>query len=329
MNKIAWVFRSKERNEFSIETLFACLKKYIGNSEVQEYYLPHGRYNRVKFFRDDCEFAKKIKADIYHITGEVYFVTPFFPKNKVILTVHDCIDLETMRGLKKAVRWLFWYYIPFRHCKYIACISHKVCQEIEQRFPFTKGKVVYAPNPIDDSYTRVEKFFPDEPRILIVGTRTNKNVERIIESVKGINCSLFIIGVLEEQQKMLLAQYHIKYQNVYHISNEQVRQAYCDCDLLCFPSTYEGFGRPIIEANAIGRPVITSNLQPMVEVGSDAALYVNPYDVEDIRNGILKLIYDKELRNKLVENGYKNAEKYSAKHIADIYMELYYSGERK
>lgn len=327
MKTIAWVFRSKERNEFSIETLFACFKKYIINAEIQEYYLPHGRYNNIKFLSNDCNYAKKIKADIYHITGEVYFITPFFPKEKVILTVHDCVDLESMKGIKKLIRWLFWYYIPFHHCKYIACISHKVCGEIEYRFPFTKNKIIYAPNPIDDSYTMVQKNFSDTPKILIVGTRVNKNVERIIQAVEGIKCSLYIIGVLEEKQQKMLKHYKVQYENVYRITDEEMREAYCKCDMLCFPSTYEGFGRPIIEANAIGRPVVTSALEPMLEVGADAAVFVNPYSVEDIREGILKIINDKKLRERIVENGYKNAKKYLAQNIAGIYMKIYNDGK--
>lgn len=323
MKKIAWIFRSKERNEFSIEALFGCLRKYITDSEIQDYYLPHGRYNQIKLLKDDCKYARKIRADIYHITGEVYFVTPFLKNKKVILTVHDCVDLEAMKGLKKVIRWLFWYYIPFHHCEYIACISHKVCKEIEQRFPFTKNKIVYAPNPIDDSYVSVKKQFSNSPQILIVGTRTNKNVERIIEAIKGINCSLYIVGILDEEQKKLLEQYRINYQNVYQITDEEMKNAYCNCDLLCFPSTYEGFGRPIIEANAIGRPVITSSLEPMLEVGADAALFVNPYSVQEIRDGILKIINNKDLRETLIENGYRNAKKYRAQNIASIYIKLY------
>lgn len=323
MKKIAWIFRSKERNEFSIETLFNCFKNHVSESEIQEYYLPRGRYNRWTFLIENCKYAKSIKADIYHITGEVYFVTPFFPKDRTILTVHDCVDLDSTKGLKKIIRWLFWYYIPFHHCKYIACISHSVCEEIERRFPFVKDKIVYAPNPIDDAYLACKKDFSAEPKILIVGTRINKNVERIIEAVKGMSCSLYIIGRLSENQKELLEKYNVKYENAYNISDTQMRKAYEKSDLICFPSTYEGFGRPIVEANAIGRPVVTSNLQPMTEVGGNAAIFVDPYDVDSIKAGLLEVINSEEIRNKLIENGYKNSQKYTADAVARIYMELY------
>lgn len=323
--KVALVFRSKERNEFSIEALFESLKKYIGEKlDTEDFFLPSGRYNRLPFLIRNYRFAKTINADIYHITGEVNFIAPAFPKSKTIITVHDYVDLETIKGLKGFIRWLFWCYIPFKRCKYIACISNKTLNETVERFPFTKDKVVYIPNPIDDSYIKVPKVFNTaKPRILVIGTRINKNVERIIEAVKDISCELYIIGILTEEQRTLLGKYSIEYKNVFHITDEEVHQAYCDCDMLCFPSTYEGFGRPIIEANAIGRPVVTSNLEPMVEVANGTAALVDPFDADSIKTGIQKVINVKSLREKLISLGYDNAKKYSADKVAGMYTDLY------
>ena len=80
------------------------------------------------------------------------------------------------------------------------------------------------------------------------------------------------------------------YVNYTNLSQEAIIQQYIDCDMLSFVSTYEGFGMPIIEAQAIGRPVITSNIGAMKEVALDTACLVDPYDVESIKNGIQKLI---------------------------------------
>ena len=196
--------------------------------------------------------------------------------------------------------------------------------ETVERFPFTKNKVMYIPNPVDDSFVYVDKPFNNEkPLILVVGTRENKNVERIIEAVKGINCSLHIIGVLSDKQKNLLEESSIDYKNSFRISDDDVRQAYIDADILCFPSLYEGFGRPIIEANAIGRAVLTSNILPLSEVAADAALLVNPYDVNEIREGLLKIIENQKLREKLVANGLINERKFRAETVASQYLELY------
>jgi glycosyltransferase involved in cell wall biosynthesis len=88
-------------------------------------------------------------------------------------------------------------------------------------------------------------------------------------------------------------------------------------------STYEGFGMPILEANAVGRPVITSNILSMPEVAGNAAHVVNPYKTLEIRNGILKIIQDKEYRNILIQNGINNAKKYNNQNIANEYLKIY------
>ena len=80
---------------------------------------------------------------------------------------------------------------------------------------------------------------------------------------------------------------------------------------------------PIIEANIVGRPMITSNLLSMPEVAGDAALIVNPYNIDEIRNGILKIINDDKYRNGLIEKGFRNAERFTIKYIEKKYFELY------
>jgi len=98
---------------------------------------------------------------------------------------------------------------------------------------------------------------------------------------------------------------------------------YVECDLLLFASTYEGFGLPIIEAQSVGRPVVTSNFGSMEEVAGDSACLVDPYDINSIRAGILRVINDVEYRLKLVRLGLDNIKKYSIELISNDYVSLY------
>ena len=92
---------------------------------------------------------------------------------------------------------------------------------------------------------------------------------------------------------------------------------------MIFASTYEGFGLPIIEANAVGRPVVTSKLSPMTEVAGDAASLVNPYDSSNIRAGVMRIINDPFYRESLVKAGFENALRFSAESVAESYAKVY------
>ena len=80
---------------------------------------------------------------------------------------------------------------------------------------------------------------------------------------------------------------------------------------------------PIVEANAVGRPVVTSNLHSMPEVAADAACFVDPYDVQSIRAGIESVVSDATLRAQLVDAGLRNAQRFRPRVIAERYARLY------
>ena len=88
-------------------------------------------------------------------------------------------------------------------------------------------------------------------------------------------------------------------------------------------SFYEGFGMPIIEAQSVGRPVITGNIGAMKEVGDGSTILVDPYNVSEIKDAISLLISDRKLYDDMVGKGYENAAKYNYKRIAAEYLEVY------
>ena len=150
-------------------------------------------------------------------------------------------------------------------------------------------------------------------------------MERIIQACSGVECRLLIIGKLNEKQLALLDKERIKYTNKKNLTNKEVYECYVQADMLCFPSLYEGFGMPIIEAQATGRVVITSNIRPMSDVAGEGAFFVNPYSVDEIRNAIVSLSSNKKMREKLIDNGLKNCLDYTSEKIAHSYCELYAS----
>jgi glycosyltransferase involved in cell wall biosynthesis len=186
----------------------------------------------------------------------------------------------------------------------------------------SKVRVVY------DCISADFKFDPKtfngvKPVILQVGTKENKNIIRVVQALKGIPCHYRVIGKLNEKQTTILEQCKIEYSSVFNIPDTQIVEEYRRCDMLVFASTFEGFGMPIIEAQATGRPVITSNVCSMPEVAGGAACLVNPYDVQDIKRGLIKVMTDHNYRNTLISRGYRNSRNFKPEYIASQYGQIY------
>ncbi|MEN8120719.1 MAG: glycosyltransferase family 1 protein [Bacteroidota bacterium] len=269
--------------------------------------------------------ARKNQSEINHITGDIHFIAPFLCKQKTILTIHDIGSIKSGNFMKKWLFKLFWFSIPAKSVAYITVISEFTKTELINYIKIDPAKVVVIPNCISPIYQFVEKEFNTaKPIILQIGTKENKNLNRLIESINGLSCKLVIIGKLSERLNHLLNINSIEYENHFNVDEEKLLRLYHESDIVSFISTYEGFGLPILEANAVGRVVITSNIEPMNTVAYDAAYKVNPFNVDEIKNGILTIIKDSSLRKKLIEQGVENAKKYNAKTIAEQYESLYY-----
>ncbi|MEM4368510.1 MAG: glycosyltransferase family 1 protein, partial [Candidatus Anstonellales archaeon] len=106
-----------------------------------------------------------------------------------------------------------------------------------------------------------------------------------------------------------------------HISDEKIKQLFLTAKVFVFPSLYEGFGLPPLEAMACGCPVVVSNCGSLPEVCGDAAVYVNPYEPQDIANGILKVLTDESLRQQLIKKGFEQVKKFTWENSVKKFIE--------
>lgn len=114
--------------------------------------------------------------------------------------------------------------------------------------------------------------------------------------------------------------YHLDY-----LSDELVALFYAKADVFVYPSHYEGFGLPVLETMILGAPVVTSNTSSLPEVAGDAALLINPDDVEELTNAILQIISDSRLRDRLVKKGKDQASLFSWERTARETLHVYKS----
>ena len=117
-----------------------------------------------------------------------------------------------------------------------------------------------------------------------IGTRPHKNLSRTIKALNGIKCKLRIIGEITNKELDLLQKYKTDYSFASNLSDNDLLKEYQNADIINFPSCHEGFGMPIIEGQAVGRIVVTSNIEPMISVANNGAAICDPYNIESIRN---------------------------------------------
>jgi glycosyltransferase involved in cell wall biosynthesis len=214
--------------------------------------------------------------------------------------------------------------LPVKRARFVTTVSEAAKRDLLSHTCCDPKKIVVIHNPISEEFLhRPKEFNRFNPRILQVGTASNKNVPRLVRSLEGIACKLVIIGALSEELRALLQQYQIRYENHTNLSLGEVVKQYELADLVTLASTIEGFGLPILEANAIGRPIVTSNISSMPEVAGDAACLVDPLDVASIRAGILRVVEDENYRDGLISKGLENVRRFRADAIAAEYLRLY------
>jgi glycosyltransferase involved in cell wall biosynthesis len=316
--------RRRPTGNYSIEGFYANVRNELKDKIKIEYvelpFYSNGIFRRLF----NCIYAAFKQGDVNHVTGDVNYLNMFFNKNKTIVTILDCGLLERTNGLAHKIYKYFWFTLPVSKARYIVAISEATKKEILRFVNCDPEKIKVIHVSVSPLFHKADETFNKEkPVILHIGTAPNKNLAGLIEAVKGMSCKLFIIGEPNKNILQKLNEYKIDYEVFVNLSEEELFEKYQACDILFFASTYEGFGMPIVEANIVGRPVITSNLYSMPEVAGNSALLVDPYNIDEIKNGINKIITDGNYRDELIHRGFQNAEKFHLKQMSYDYFNIY------
>ena len=265
-------------------------------------------------------------ADVFHVTGDCHYIALILPRERTVLTIHDLRFLHTRTGLRRAVLKKIQLDLPLKRLKYVTAVSAATKDEIVGRTRCDPAKIRVIENPLDEGFVTDGKpeFNTACPNILQIGTSPNKNVANLIRAIEGLNCRLTLIGELNNELKHLLHEKNIQFEARSELDDAAIKAEYHTADMVVFCSIYEGFGLPVIEAQAMQTPVVTSNISPLKEVAGDGgAVLVDPRNHGSIREGIMKVIEDRDLREALRENGRKNIKRFDRGTIAAKYESLY------
>ena len=323
--KVVFFHRKPRPNyNFSVEILFEQIRKSLPANiqwEVKQLrYFSEGFFKRLYISFE----AALNQRDINHVTGDINFIAILLKRKRTVLTLLDMGIMNHPNPLARLILRIFWIVLPVKRSAVITTISEATKTELLKyvRVKPEKIKVVYVP--ISDLFKPAPKQFNKiKPVILQIGTKPNKNVIRLVRALQGIQCHLCIVGEVNNELLGELANANVEYSSFKNLPLEQVLDKYQSADVVSFVSVYEGFGMPIIEANAIGRVVVTSNILSMPEVAGNAAHLVNPYEVMSIRQGITKVIQDDDYREELIARGFVNRNRFDAVEIANQYAEIY------
>ncbi|MFH1244045.1 MAG: glycosyltransferase family 1 protein [bacterium] len=170
----------------------------------------------------------------------------------------------------------------------------------------------YAPQSKKEIDRVKRKYNLPDQYILSLGTQEpRKNITRLIEAIEGLNFPLIIVGKYGWGEQT---------QSLGFVPEVDLPGLYSGATVFAYPSLYEGFGFPVIEAMACGAPVVTSNVSSLPEIAGDAAVLVDPEDISSIRAGIEEAI---STRSKLIGLGLIQAQKFTWKHCAQQVLEVY------
>lgn len=256
-----------------------------------------------------------------------------------VMTIHDVSFLVEPSWFSKAYYFYYKVMTPLaaRTSKQIITVSKASKQEICRFYPFIQAdrvSVIYSaanPQTFSKQEADVQTDSSAAPYILSVSSiDPRKNFQRLLEAAQGQNdITVKIVGGKNKvfQAAGLSGKQASRVEFLGRVSDEELCELYNHATAFIFPSLYEGFGLPPIEAMSLGCPVLASDIPVIHEVCGDAAIYFNPTDTDDIRRALRKALFmPKEEREKMVNRGYENAKRFnwnkSAKRLLEVLEQL-------
>jgi glycosyltransferase involved in cell wall biosynthesis len=272
----------------------------------------------------------------------------------VVITVHDLTTLLYTPARTQAMRAteLFFARRALEHASRILAVSHSAKRELARAFQLSEDKIQVIYNALDERFLReplpadadriLERHAVTYPYVLYAGNiKPQKNLVRLIEAFAVAKAELGSFNGLDKLKLLVIGDELAAHPDLRRavirtrmredvrflgfVPHQVLRVFYSRARAFLFPSLYEGFGLPPLEAMAHGTPVLTSNVSSLPEVFGEAALLVNPENVFEIARGIRQILTENILRETLIARGYELVKKYSWERAAEKVLEVYRS----
>jgi glycosyltransferase involved in cell wall biosynthesis len=286
--------------------------------------------------------------DLFHAP---HYVLPALTPCKSIVTIHDCIHLRFPQYLPSRLSYAYArasLWVAAHRSARVLTVSEASKRDILRYFRVPERKIDVIYNAIDERFGETpspeevervrERYQLNDPYVLYAGNiKPHKNLERLIEAFHALrrqgfeHVKLLIIGDEISKYATLRRAVH-RYKLHKHVRffgfvpDRTLAVLYRLAGVFVFPSLYEGFGLPPLEAMASGTPVITSNVSSLPEVVGDAALLIDPYDSDALADAMARVLTDKALQDDLRRRGFARVREFSwersVRRIREIYEEV-------
>ncbi|HTW65142.1 MAG TPA: glycosyltransferase family 1 protein [Bryobacteraceae bacterium] len=305
-------------------------------------------------------FLKKLHADLYHMPLNA---VPFSMPKPYLVTIHDMSTLlfASQTGYRNRLRHFYLRRGLLRADRVVA-VSMSTCRDVEELLgiPAKRIRVIYnAPDPIfrapgaplaalggeESGYPAeiqrvLDRYRIHYPFLLYVGrTNPQKNIPRLVEAFAVLRGEIQDHPVYNDLRLLIIGDEISRYPALRHaviqsrvedtvrflgfVPIETLRSFYQAAAAFVFPSLYEGFGLPPLEAMACGTPVVCSHVNSLPEVVGGAAEVVNPENVFDIARGIREVLLDRDRRRDMIQRGFEQARQFSWERTAGQVLEAY------
>jgi len=306
------------------------------------------------------QFGQVVRQERPDVLHSLFPITPVFYRGPLLVTIYDLQALlvpeftgQRAWPIRKAYDLFYWWAYPrtVRRARYIVTVSEATRRDIARVFPRCADRTIVVHSGINATelmacppefveQTRERYGLPDRYLLYIGSTRPNKNLPMMIRAyaqalqedpalrdiylVLVLSPDRFFAGCSKLIRTLKLSE---RVQIHRSINNEEKKAFYYGCRAVYLVTKYEGFGLPLLEAQACGAPVLAANHAALPEIGGESALFVNPDSLEEITAGLRRILTDEALRRELIEKGRQNLKRFrwerAVKTVVQIYNHLF------
>ena len=280
---------------------------------------------------------RAIKADLFHAPS---FVAPFLVPCRMVMTIHDLNHMVLPQFYTPFHQFYYQVIVrgSIRRSQYILTVSHFSKQEIIRTLSLPADKVFVTYNGVAENYRPVTDQdhleyireiygLPERFVLCLSNNKPHKNIHQLVRAYCYSELTLpLVLACPVDRNLIRIAENYGKKHQIYFskfISENHLPSVYSMTDLFVYPSTYEGFGLPPLEALSCGAPVVVARSSSLPEVVGDCAIFANPYDYKDIANALEEGTRNTDLRKSLIEAGLKHAQRFSWAAMSRQTLEIY------